>query len=132
MPSFAACFSLMEPWPLNVTPPPQPRDPNAENEKLLRLKQKVDTLGKENAALKKSVYELSTHSSHGFRRGPIVIDPESSHDQREIDDTEVSRVILEASALGDDLPRKDTIRAFHVKYELKGHAGAVYTGVFSP
>ncbi|RUP43278.1 hypothetical protein BC936DRAFT_137396, partial [Jimgerdemannia flammicorona] len=56
-------------------------------EKLLKeakqLKQKVDTLEKENIALKKSIYDLSARYAAAFqqggvvpRPGPFVIDPE--------------------------------------------------------
>lgn len=64
-------------------------DRDQQLEKLLKenkqLKQKVDTLEKENITLKKSIYDLSTHYASAISQGglkypslPYVLDPEVS------------------------------------------------------
>ncbi|CAO3697574.1 unnamed protein product [Rhizopus microsporus] len=113
-------------------------------EKLLKevkqLKQKVDILDKENIALKKSIYDLSARyaasiSQGGipYKTGPFVIDNEVSPTGKEM----ISKVVQEAS--GDMEPFQSIYphdtrdgKPFQLRYELKGHLGAVYTVEFSP
>ncbi|KAG1219422.1 hypothetical protein G6F35_007502 [Rhizopus arrhizus] len=113
-------------------------------EKLLKevkqLKQKVDVLDKENIALKKSIYDLSaryaaTISQGGlpYRAGPFVIDNEVTPTGKEM----LSKVVQEAS--GDMEPFQSIYphdardgKPFQLRYELKGHVGAVYAVEFSP
>ncbi|KAI8972008.1 WD40-repeat-containing domain protein [Mycotypha africana] len=122
-------------------------------EKLLKevkqLKQKVDILDKENNALKKSIYDLSaryaasiSQGGLSYRPGPFVID------SQEIDSSSVSTVNKKAQEMiskavqeaGGDIEPFQSIyphdsrdaKTFELRYDLKGHTGAVYTVEFSP
>ncbi|KAI8384092.1 WD40-repeat-containing domain protein [Blakeslea trispora] len=115
-------------------------------EKLLKevkqLKQKVDILDKENSALKKSIYDLSARyaasiSQGGlpYRTGPFVIDSElaTTGKAQEV----ISKAVQEVG--GDIEPFQSVYphdardgKPFQMRYELKGHTGAVYTVEFSP
>jgi COMPASS component SWD3 len=75
--------------PLSAVPLTSSSDRDQQLEKLLKenkqLKQKVDTLEKENITLKKSIYDLSTHYASAISQGglqypslPYVLDPEVS------------------------------------------------------
>ncbi|KAI8981083.1 WD40-repeat-containing domain protein [Pilobolus umbonatus] len=115
-------------------------------EKLLKevkqLKQKVDILDKENIALKKSIYDLSARYAASicqgglsYRSGPFVIDSEltPSGKAQEV----ISKAVQEA---GGDMDSFQSVyphdgrdaKTFQMRYELKGHTGAVYTVEFSP
>ncbi|KAI8048748.1 WD40-repeat-containing domain protein [Gilbertella persicaria] len=115
-------------------------------EKLLKevkqLKQKVDILDKENSALKKSIYDLSARyaasiSQGGlpYRTGPFVIDNEISATGKAQE--MISKAVQEVG--GDIEPFQSVYphdardgKPFQMRYELKGHTGAVYTVEFSP
>ncbi|GAN05555.1 WD repeat domain 5B [Mucor ambiguus] len=115
-------------------------------EKLLKevkqLKQKVDILDKENIALKKSIYDLSaryaasiSQGGLNYRPGPFVIDNEVSTTGKAQE--MITKAVQEAS--GDMEPFQSVYphdsrdgKPFHMRYELKGHTGAVYTVEFSP
>ncbi|KAG4086632.1 WD40 repeat-like protein [Neocallimastix lanati (nom. inval.)] len=95
------------------------------------LKQKVETLEKENIALKNSLYNLSaTYSiSNNSNKHPFIFDFENDKtDNEELTETQSERneeVLMEQENF------KNTYH-FSVKHKLKGHAGAVYTIDFSP
>ncbi|KAG1459361.1 hypothetical protein G6F56_006178 [Rhizopus delemar] len=113
-------------------------------EKLLKevkqLKQKVDVLDKENIALKKSIYDLSARyaasiSQGGlpYKTGPFVIDNEVTPTGKEM----LSKVVQEATS--GDMEQFQSVyhdardgKPFQLRYELKGHVGAVYCVEFSP
>ncbi|KAI8370769.1 WD40-repeat-containing domain protein [Choanephora cucurbitarum] len=115
-------------------------------EKLLKevkqLKQKVDILDKENSALKKSIYDLSARyaasiSQGGlpYRTGPFVIDNEMATTGKAQE--MISKAVQEVG--GDIEPFQSVYphdardgKPFQMRYELKGHTGAVYTVEFSP
>ncbi|KAI9487453.1 MAG: WD40-repeat-containing domain protein [Benjaminiella poitrasii] len=114
-------------------------------EKLLKevkqLKQKVDVLDKENIALKKSIYDLSaryaasiSQGGLSYRPGPFVIDNEPTNNKAQ---EMITKVVQEAG--GDVEPFQSIYphdsrdgKPFQMRYELKGHTGAVYTVEFSP
>ncbi|RUS18782.1 WD40-repeat-containing domain protein, partial [Endogone sp. FLAS-F59071] len=113
-----------------------------------QLKQKVDTLEKENIALKKSIYDLSARYAAALqqggivpRPGPFVIDPEELPQEVVVKTKEVmSKVVQKAGGVTDGYDgvgvnyreKNRDGKPFHMKYELKGHTGAVYTVQFSP
>jgi len=123
-------------------------DRDQQLEKLLKenkqLKQKVDTLEKENITLKKSIYDLSTHYAATISQGglkypsfPYVLDPEvSAQDVITKGQDLINKAVHEAggsvegfqSAPGSTKESKK----FEIKYELQGHGGAVYAVEFSP
>ncbi|KAG2211100.1 hypothetical protein INT46_004699 [Mucor plumbeus] len=115
-------------------------------EKLLKevkqLKQKVDILDKENIALKKSIYDLSaryaasiSQGGLSYRPGPFVIDNEVTNTGKAQE--MITKAVQEAG--GDMEPFQPVYphdsrdgKPFQLRYELKGHTGAVYTVEFSP
>ncbi|GAA5816702.1 hypothetical protein MFLAVUS_010234 [Mucor flavus] len=115
-------------------------------EKLLKevkqLKQKVDVLDKENIALKKSIYDLSaryaasiSQGGLSYRPGPFVIDNEVATNGKAQE--MITKAVQEAG--GDMEPFHSVYphdsrdgKPFQMRYELKGHTGAVYTVEFSP
>ncbi|OAD77205.1 hypothetical protein PHYBLDRAFT_78991 [Phycomyces blakesleeanus NRRL 1555(-)] len=120
-------------------------------EKLLKevkqLKQKVDILDKENIALKKSIYDLSTRyaasiSQGGlpYRPGPFVIADTSPGSKGMITKAQemITKAVQEAGghdtfqSAGKYPHDSRDGKAFQMRYELKGHTGAVYTVEFSP
>ncbi|KAI8646785.1 WD40-repeat-containing domain protein [Parasitella parasitica] len=114
-------------------------------EKLLKevkqLKQKVDVLDKENMSLKKSIYDLSaryaasiSQGGLSYRPGPFVIDNEVSTTGKAQE--MITKAVQEAG--GDMEPFQSVYphdsrdgKPFQLRYELKGHTGAVYTVEFS-
>ncbi|KAI8882246.1 WD40 repeat-like protein [Backusella circina FSU 941] len=116
-------------------------------EKLLKevkqLKQKVDVLDKENIALKKSIYDLSaryaasiSQGGLSYRPGPFVIDNEVPTTTSGKAQEMISKAVQEAG--GDIEPFQSVYphdardgKPFQMRYELKGHTGAVYTVEFS-
>ncbi|CEP19939.1 hypothetical protein [Parasitella parasitica] len=115
-------------------------------EKLLKevkqLRQKVDILDKENMSLKKSIYDLSaryaasiSQGGLSYRPGPFVIDNEVSTTGKAQE--MITKAVQEAG--GDMEPFQPVYphdsrdgKPFQLRYELKGHTGAVYTVEFSP
>ncbi|KAI8339023.1 WD40-repeat-containing domain protein [Chlamydoabsidia padenii] len=129
-----------------------PSNRDQQIEKLLKevkqLKQRVDVMDKENIALKKSIYDLSaryaasiSQGGLNYRPGPFVMDPINST-------TTNSGVIIKAQEIltkavqqaGGDIDSLQTCgyhdtrdgKAFQMRYDLKGHTGAVYCVEFSP
>ncbi|KAI8800555.1 WD40-repeat-containing domain protein, partial [Cladochytrium replicatum] len=110
-------------------------------EKLLResktLKQKVELLDKENAALKKSLFDLSLRynalatrlpKNHNFNLfGFLDSDPAS-----ETDAGNGSDVGAAAGASGSPSSSGFPGKLFTAKHEFKNHSGAVYAVQFSP
>lgn len=124
------------------------------------LKQKVDVLDKENIALKKSIYDLSaryaasiSHSNLTYRPGPFVI--ENDHEKSVINTKAQQVISMAVQEAGGDVGSYETgnnkrclndsnaltlgvigytpgSKAFEMRYELKGHTGAVYAVEFSP
>jgi len=90
------------------------------------LKQKVETLEKENIALKNSLYNLSaTYSvNNNNKKHPFIFNFENDKPENE-ELTETTQTELEQENVKDNLH-------FSVKHKLKGHNGAVYTVDFSP
>ncbi|KAG0170902.1 hypothetical protein DFQ28_001421 [Apophysomyces sp. BC1034] len=122
-------------------------------EKLLKevkhLKQKVDILDKENAALKKSIYDLSARyaasiSQGGltYRPGPFVIDSDTQPGGNTMTSSAQEMITKAVQEAGGDVDAFQSSsvyphdsrdgKAFQMRYELKGHTGAVYTVEFSP
>lgn len=130
-------------------------------EKLLKevkhLKQKVDLLDKENSALKKSIYDLSARYAASISQGgltyrPFVVDHGSTSNMDSKAEQVISMAVQEAA--GNDFQPSNVLicvmmsfedaltsvsfgidyngEAFDMRYELKGHVGAVYTVEFSP
>jgi len=96
------------------------------------LKQKVETLEKENIALKNSLYNLSaTYSvNNNNKKHPFVFDFENDKtENEELNETTKSEhndeVLVEQENFKNNYH-------FSVKHKLKGHAGAVYVVDFSP
>ncbi|KAL1927911.1 hypothetical protein VTP01DRAFT_3316 [Rhizomucor pusillus] len=134
-----------------VPTPPSPATSQRDQqvEKLLKevkhLKQKVDVLDKENTALKKSIYDLSARyaasiSQGGlqYRPGPFVIENDSIDGTKGVIGSKAQQVISmavqEAGGAVDSYHSgygRDG-KPFEMRYELKGHAGAVYVVEFSP
>ncbi|KAI8393426.1 WD40-repeat-containing domain protein [Radiomyces spectabilis] len=122
-------------------------------EKLLKevkqLKQKVDILDKENIALKKSIYDLSaryaqsiSQSGLSYRPGPFVIDSDSPTAGKGMitkAQEMINKAVQEAGADLDGFPSgagyphdsRDG-KPFQMRYELRGHTGAVHTVSFAP
>lgn len=90
------------------------------------LKQKVETLEKENIALKNSLYNLSaTYSiNNNIKKHPFVFNFEFDKNENE-ELTETSQTELEQDNIKNCLH-------FSTKHKLNGHAGAVYAIDFSP
>ncbi|ORY51198.1 WD40 repeat-like protein, partial [Neocallimastix californiae] len=100
------------------------------------LKQKVETLEKENIALKNSLYNLSaTYSiSNNSNKHPFIFDFENDKtDNEELTETQSERN-EEVLSMLFNLEQENFKNTYHfsVKHKLKGHAGAVYTIDFSP
>jgi COMPASS component SWD3 len=89
------------------------------------LKQKIEILERENHALKKSLYELSTRFN-ALKVQPLVLselltkspDESTNYDSKELPDT-------------SGYSRENRPKQFSQKSEFKGHAGAVYIVKFS-
>ncbi|CAM0135917.1 unnamed protein product [Umbelopsis sp. WA50703] len=123
-------------------------DRDQQLEKLLKetkqLKQKVDSLEKENIALKKSIYDLSSHyaaalsqGGHQYQSLPYVLDPEvSALDVVSKGQDVINKAVHEAGGNVDAFQSSTSSnresKTFEIKYELQGHTGAVYTVEFSP
>jgi len=112
--------------------PPQVSGSNSfvreQYDKLLKeskiLKQKVETLEKENIALKNSLYNLSaTYSvNNGNKKHPFVFNFENDKSENE-----------ELTETQTEIEQEDVNNIhFSIKHKLKGHNGAVYTVDFSP
>ncbi|KAH8548820.1 WD40-repeat-containing domain protein [Umbelopsis sp. PMI_123] len=132
--------------PLSAVPLTSSSDRDQQLEKLLKenkqLKQKVDTLEKENITLKKSIYDLSTHYASAISQGglqypslPYVLDPEvSAQDVITKGQDLINKAVHEAAGSTVDGAPSFTreSKTFEIKYELQGHTGAVYSVEFSP
>ncbi|KAL1918341.1 uncharacterized protein VTP21DRAFT_3001 [Calcarisporiella thermophila] len=104
------------------------------------LKQKVDQLEKENRLLKKSIYELSSrYAADQPHQHPVRPFDLSNLDEgkvpREVRDETIdavsgSRYIVEAFGSNSTQRNRDG-KQFHLRYDLKGHAGAIYCTQFS-
>ncbi|KAI9209632.1 WD40-repeat-containing domain protein [Polychytrium aggregatum] len=100
------------------------------------LKQRVEILEKENAALKKSLYDLSAkYNLYALKAQPFTLDFLVA--ETGIGDLFESTTAAASGA--DEVYAPTTIRdvskdsrQFMLKYELKGHSGAVYAVQFSP
>ncbi|KAI8906182.1 WD40-repeat-containing domain protein [Powellomyces hirtus] len=108
------------------------------------LKQRLEVLEKENVALKKSLYELSTRFNLvAHKTAPFSLDSlevfDAGFQQAHITGAAAGMVGAEKGGGSDDQDfgtvsrdaHKDG-RSFHLKHELKGHRGAVYAVQFSP
>ncbi|KAJ3022998.1 hypothetical protein HKX48_004621 [Thoreauomyces humboldtii] len=116
---------------------------SAQQEKVTKesrlLKQKVETLEKENIALKKSLYELSTrfnlvaHKTQPFSLESLeLFDPAL---QYAIDSAAKPSSNEEHQEVFGSVSREHAHKDgkyFQLKHELKGHSGAVYAVKFSP
>ncbi|KAI8064541.1 WD40-repeat-containing domain protein [Gongronella butleri] len=115
-------------------------------EKLLKevkqLKQRVDVMDKENSALKKSIYELSARyaaaiSSSGLNyRAGAALDDAANQGVIAKAQEMISKAVQQAGGDMDALQsgNYDTkeSKQFQMRYDLKGHTGAVYTVEFAP
>ncbi|CDH60107.1 wd repeat domain [Lichtheimia corymbifera JMRC:FSU:9682] len=131
-------------YPPSASTPTGSSNPTASGrdqqvEKLLKevkhLKQKVDLLDKENSALKKSIYDLSARYAASISQGgltyrPFVVDHGSTSNMDSKAEQVISMAVQEAA--GNDFQPNYNGEAFDMRYELKGHVGAVYTVEFSP
>ncbi|KND05183.1 uncharacterized protein SPPG_00847 [Spizellomyces punctatus DAOM BR117] len=99
------------------------------------LKQKVDALEKENMALKKSLYELSTRFNlMAPKISPFSLDSLEGFDAPFTSVSDAVKPAAEDQDVFAGVSReahKDG-KQFYLKHELKGHAGAVYAVQFSP
>ncbi|KAI9011460.1 WD40-repeat-containing domain protein [Gaertneriomyces semiglobifer] len=106
-----------------------------ERTQTLRLKHRIETLEKENILLKKSLYDLSV------RYGGVVKKREKVFliDDLGVDGDSASGGVsggevvegVQGEGEGVQVDRREE-RRWWVKYELKGHLGAIYTLRFSP
>ncbi|OZJ02575.1 hypothetical protein BZG36_04198 [Bifiguratus adelaidae] len=126
-------------------------DRNAQIEKLTKeskaLKQKVDQLEKENNNLKKSIYDLSVRyaatlqqgsAAQAYRPGAFAVDPDDLSSDLA---TRTHKVITQAvqevqNESADDYGKSYRDKStegleFEMKYEFKGHFGAVYSVRYS-
>ncbi|KAI8835344.1 quinon protein alcohol dehydrogenase-like superfamily [Chytridium lagenaria] len=113
------------------------QDKAAKDVKL--LKQRIELLEKENAALKKSLYDLSARFNMlaPTRTAlPLMLDSvdvaEPGIDSLLIDSTKMPVSNGDEFMNLGDVKRGREGRHFYLKYELKGHTGAVYSVQFSP
>lgn len=103
-------------------------DQSPQDKQLKLYKQKMETLERENISLKKSLYELSTRYSSISHKLPtfplhlLLDDPNITGEQ--------DHESLRALQLNDE-KHEDSRKVFNMRYELKGHTGAVYTIEYS-
>ncbi|SAM09249.1 hypothetical protein [Absidia glauca] len=130
-----------------------PSNRDQQIEKLLKevkqLKQRVDVMDKENIALKKSIYDLSaryaasiSQGGLNYRPGPFVMDPINSTNTNSGVITKAQEILTKAvQQAGGDIDSLQTLggyqdtrdgKVFQMRYDLKGHTGAVYCVEFSP
>ncbi|TPX49682.1 hypothetical protein SeLEV6574_g01311 [Synchytrium endobioticum] len=111
------------------------------------LKLKVCVLEKENAALKKSLYELSTrYNSLAHKALPFTLDILDATEPRidslleglgdpdsasALSPDTTTVITTTPQSLQKDMHRHGS-RHFHLKNEIKGHTGAVYAVQYSP
>ncbi|RKO88738.1 hypothetical protein BDK51DRAFT_46191 [Blyttiomyces helicus] len=126
--------------------PPLPRDlrgatmdlqqEKARDKEQRILKQRVEVLEKENMALKKSLYELSTrYNMVAHKAQPFSIDSLEALEPGTSMAAELGKPggAEDADLFGTAPPNKHKDRRqFYLKHELKGHEGAVYAVKFSP
>ncbi|ORZ23986.1 WD40-repeat-containing domain protein [Absidia repens] len=130
-----------------------PSNRDQQIEKLLKevkqLKQRVDVMDKENIALKKSIYDLSaryaasiSQGGLNYRPGPFFMDPINTTNTNSGVITKAQEILTKAvQQAGGDIDSLQAAggyhdtrdgKAFQMRYDLKGHTGAVYCVEFSP
>ncbi|KAJ8327186.1 hypothetical protein BDV3_000310 [Batrachochytrium dendrobatidis] len=112
-------------------------DPEKTSKEHRILKQKVETLERENMLLKKSLFELSSrynsmsHKLQPFNPGELLGSAHDAGINSLLEGTEQDTSDERFVANRDKQGGKDS-KHFYLKHELKGHTGAVYAVQYSP
>ncbi|KAH6569695.1 hypothetical protein BASA62_004703 [Batrachochytrium salamandrivorans] len=112
-------------------------EPDKAGKEQRALKQKVETLERENMLLKKSLFELSSrynsiaHKLQPFNPGELLYSAHDAGINSLLENTEQEATVDRFAANRDKSTIKDN-KPFYLKHELKGHTGAVYAVQYSP